>query len=97
MRLCNCVFADMEPFLALEKLDLAGFSNFFHGNVWTPGSLFQPKNCTSAVREIEMIPEPKRETHQDDNDRDKRERQKNARRSGQEHLSGAGPGSVGFS
>jgi hypothetical protein len=38
--------------------------------------LFQtaPKIVRSAVREIRMIAEPKRKPHQDDNDRDNRER-----------------------
>ena len=36
-------------------------------------TLDTPEIVRSAVGEIEMIAEPKRETHQDDNDRDKRQ------------------------
>ena len=39
---------------------------------------YNPKNRQERVGEIEMFAEPKRETHQDDNDRDKRQRQEKA-------------------
>jgi hypothetical protein len=44
--------------------------------MWSP--LNSPENRQGAVGEIEMIAEPKRKPHQDDNDRDKRKRQEKA-------------------
>ena len=50
----------------------------FSGNVCTAGFVVpnSPENRQGAVGDIEMIAEPKRETHQDD--RDKRKRQEKA-------------------
>jgi len=56
------------------------FIHEFSGNVCAARFVASnsPENHRGAVGEIEMITEPKREIHQDDNDRDKRKRQEKA-------------------
>ena len=63
--------------LALEKFQFGWFSilSITSGNVCTARFVVSnsPNIVRSAVGEIEMIAEPKRKPHQNDNDRDKRE------------------------
>ena len=75
----HCAFVNMGTVWLCEKVHFGGLSilsmNFWermHGQVlYLP---IAPNIVRSAVGEIEMIAEPKRKPHQDDNDRDKRER-----------------------